>query len=214
MQAYEGWRRNLEDLLWENGGLVLLHGALFAVGVLFGALALRGVDGETRAGLFQQMADALKLVRGGQEAPAGVLLQEALVRQAAYLGLFWVLAVSLLGALGVMLIPLLRGFLSGFTVAFLAAQLGGRGVMLAAAAHLPHSLLEVPGLVLGATASVAFSLEVVRGWRRPRRLNAFYDALAGYTGTLLSAGVLLVLAALVEAFVTPALTGLASRLIP
>jgi stage II sporulation protein M len=107
-----------------------------------------------------------------------------------------------------------RGFVSGFTVAFLAAEMGGRGVLLAAAGHLPQSLLEVPALILAAAASVAFAQEVIGSWRARRRLTGFYEALAGYTGTLLSAGVLLVLSCLVEGYLTPLLVRAVSTLLP
>lgn len=214
MQLLVGWRRNLADLFYHQAPLMLLQVTLFVIGVIFGALALRSLDGATRLDLVRQLSDSVLVLRNGPEPSGGALLQAALLRQGRQVALFWVLAISLVGALGVMLLTLVRGFVSGFTVAFLAAELGGRGILLAAAGHLPHSLLEVPGIILGATASVAFVLEVIRSWRARRRLAGFYEALAGYTGTLLSAGVLLVSACLVESFVTPVLVDLVAKLLP
>lgn len=214
MQFLLGWRRNLEDLLYQNSGLVLLHGAVFLVGVIFGALALRSLDGATRQELVRLLSESVQVLRQGRELSSAQLFQASLARQGTYLALFWVLAISMVGALGVVVITLLRGFVSGFAVALLAAEMGGRGVLLAAAGHLPHTLLEVPGILAAATASVAFGLEMIRSWRTRRRLADFYEALAGYTGTLLSAGVMLVMASLVEAFLTPSLTRFVTGWLP
>lgn len=214
MELLVGWRRNLEDLLQRQGGLVLFQGALFVIGLIFGALALRSLDTATRLDLVRQLSDSVHVLRTGPEAAGGALLQEALIRETKQLALIWVLAISLVGVVGVMLLTLVRGFVTGFTVAFLAAEMGGRGVLLAAAGHLPQSLLEVPALILGAAASTAFALEVIGSFRARRRLAGFYEALAGYTGTLLSAGVLLVLSCLVEGYLTPLLVRAVSTLLP
>ncbi|OTA40086.1 MAG: hypothetical protein A6D92_24605, partial [Symbiobacterium thermophilum] len=139
----------------------------------------------------------------GEPAAAGPLLREALFRQARTVALTWVLAVSLVGSVAVMALPLVRGFTSGFAVAYLTAEMGARGVLLAAAGHLPQTVLEVPGVVLAASASVGFAAEVLASWRGRRRLSGYYAALARYTRTLLSAAVLLAAAALVEGYVTP-----------
>lgn len=210
MRLYEAWQRNLEELLYRQGGLVLLHAALFVIGLVFGALALRSLDAAARIDLTRQLSDSMQILASGPAKPTGLLVREALARQALQVAMLWVLSISLVGVLGVILLPVYRGFISGFTVAFLTAEMGTRGVLLAAAGHLPQTLLEVPGVILAVSASVAFSLEIIRSWRARRRLTGFYAALAEYSNTLLSAGVLLVGAGLVEAYVTPLLIRLVS----
>lgn len=203
MQAYAAWRDNLEELVLERGGLVVWHAALFVVGLLFGALALRSLEVETQLELSRQLSGALEAVRAGRDPAAGALVSEALFRQVRTVALMWVLAVSLVGSVAVMALPLVRGFTSGFAVAYLTAEMGARGVLLAAAGHLPQTVLEVPGVVLAASASVGFAAEVLASWRVRRRLSGYYAALARYTRTLLSAAVLLAAAALVEGYMTP-----------
>jgi len=208
MERLFGWRRNLEDLLYTQSGMALLMVVLFLIGLIFGALALRSLDSTTRLDLVQALSSSVQLVRGTEAAANGMLLREALLRHAQWLGLLWLLAITLIGALGVMLLTLVRGFISGFVIAFLAAEMGLPGILLAAAGHLPQSLLEVPAILLAATASVTFSLQVWGLLRSRRRLREFYDTLADYSGTLFSAGVLLFMASLVEAYLTPALVRL------
>ncbi|WP_374713503.1 stage II sporulation protein M [Symbiobacterium terraclitae] len=203
MHLYEAWRRNLEDLVIQRGGVVLLHASLFVIGLLFGALALRSLDADTRLELTRQLADSVRVLGQAPAPETGPLVRDALLRQARQVSLMWVLSISLVGAVAVMALPLLRGFISGFAVAYLTAEFGTRGVLLAAAGHLPQTVLEVPGLILAASASVGFALEVATSWRVRRRLSGYYGALAAYSNTLLSAAALLVAAALVEGFISP-----------
>src|SRR5690606_5741580 len=122
MQLYAAWRENLEELLLERGGLVLWHTALFVVGLLFGALALRSLEVETQLELARQISGALQALREGEPPAPGPLLREALFRQARTVALMWVLGVSLVGSVAVMALPLVRGFTSGFAVAYLTAE--------------------------------------------------------------------------------------------
>ncbi len=209
-----GWRRNLEDLLYQQSGMALLMATLFLTGLIFGALALRSLDSTTRLDLVQALSKSVQVLSGSSGRVEGPLLRQALIRDAQWLGTLWLLAITLVGAMGVMLLSLVRGFVSGFVVAFLTAEMGLPGLLLAGAGHLPHSLLEVPAVILAATASCAFSLEVLRLLRSGRRLREFYEVLAGYTGSMLSVGVLLLLASLVEAYVTPTLVRVVAGLLP
>lgn len=189
----------------EQGGALLLLCALFVVGVIFGALAVRGLEARDRVDLVAYLQEA---VRGldGPGASAGVdLFARSLLGRLKMLALLWVLGISVVGIFGVMLLALLRGLLSGFAVAFLAAEMGWSGVGLAAAGHLPQSLLEVPALLVAGSISVGFSLQVVRSWVQRRRVPQFYRALRGYTGALGLTGLLLVGASLVETLITPQL---------
>lgn len=214
MHLLGGWRRNLEELIIQQSGILLFQATLFVIGVIFGALALRSLDGATRLDVVRLLSDSVQVLRTGPVPAGAPLLTQALTQQGLWLALLWFLAVSLVGAVGTMLLVLVRGFISGFVVAFLAAEMGLRGILLAAAGHLPQSLLQVPALILGATASVAFALEVVGSWRLRRRMAGFYEALAGFTGTLLSVGVLLVGSCLIEGYLTPILVRLVSSILP
>jgi stage II sporulation protein M len=211
----EWWRRgqrSLEDFVRRHGGVVLLLGALFVIGVVFGALAVGSLDPRSKQEMVRYLGESLSGLSRGGPAPAegSLMLKAALLRSLKYLVLLWVLGISLVGVLGVAALALLRGFVSGFTEGFLAAELGWRGVALAVAGHLPQSLLEVPALVIGGTAAVAFSLQVIRSWSERRRVPQFYPALARLTGTLLATGLVLVVAGLVESYLSPALVRFAA----
>jgi stage II sporulation protein M len=205
MQLVTYWRRNLEDFLRRHSGPALLLATLFVVGVIFGALAVHSIEARDRLELVSYLSSNLQRLVTPPEGTGGVLFRQGLWGKLKLLALLWVLGISLVGVVGVMLLVFLEGLLSGFVVGFVAAEMGGTGILLAIAGHLPQRLLEVPAIIVAGTASVAFSLQVIRSWRQRRRVRNFYPALAAFTGTLLAMGVLLVLSSLVESYVSPAL---------
>lgn len=210
MELLLGYQRTLEDFVRRHGGLLLLLGVLFVAGVVFGALAVGSLDDRSRGEILSYMGESLSTLEGHTGAEGGWMLRAALLRSAKYLGVLWVLGISLVGVPGVALLVLLRGFVSGFTVGFLAAEMGGKGLALAVAGHLPQSLLEVPALIVGGAAAVAFSLQVIRSWHERRRVPQFYQALARLTGTLVATGLVLILGGLVESYLSPVLVRFAA----
>lgn len=205
MAFWDETRRQWDELLREHGSTALLLVTLFLMGMIFGALALRTLDSTARLNLVSYLGDAFGALTRQGSPGSWPLFWEALWGKVKLLGLFWLLSVSLVGALGVLLLTAWRGFLSGFVVAFLAAELGGRGLLVAAAGHLPQTLLEVPAILLGGTAAVAFAVETMRTWGERGRLPYFYENLVTFTGRLLTTGLLLVAAAVAEGYLAPAL---------
>lgn len=213
MHLLQYWRRNLDEYLERNSGPVLLLSALFAIGVIFGALAVRSVEVRDKAELVSYLNGSMAQLINLPEGTGLALVKQSLIRELKWLVLLWVLGISLVGVLGVMVASLIRGFVSGFVVAFVAAELGWKGVLLAAAGHLPQTLLQVPALILAASASVALSLQVIRSWQQRRRMPRFYPALAAYSTTFAATGLAMVAAALVEGYVTPVIVRFVATLI-
>jgi len=203
MQLVRYYQRLLEEFLDRHRGILIFLSALFVMGVIFGALAVRSLEGQDKLDLVKYVRSAVPGLASPPEGAGLLMLKKALWGRLKLLALLWVLGISVAGIFGVMAVVLLRGLLSGFVMGLLAAQLGSAGLLLAVAGHLPQSFLEVPAVLLAGTASVAFSLQVVRSWRERRRVPHFYPALAAYTGTLLAMGLVMVLACVVESYVSP-----------
>lgn len=213
MNLWDRWQYNLAVFLDQHRGPVLLLCALFVIGVLFGALAVRSLESQDRQELVQYLGANLDDLGRLDDQGEALLLRRSLSSSARMLGLLWVLGISVVGAPGVMVLALLRGFVTGFVVAFLTAQLGWKGVLVAVAAHLPHTLLEVPALILAGAAAMGLSLKVLEAWRARRRMLHFYPWLSGYTLQLAAVGLLLVSAALLESYLSPALIDVALKLL-
>ncbi|MGE5674651.1 MAG: stage II sporulation protein M [Mycobacterium leprae] len=213
MQLLERAQRGLMAFRQEHSGALYLLTTLFVMGVIFGALAVRSLDPGDKAELVSYLGNTALTLQHPPQGIGAAVLRQSLVGDAKLLLLFWVLGISLVGVLGVMLVTFLRGLVTGFVVAFLAAEMGVPGILLALVGHLPQSLIEVPALILAGAASVAFSTQVIRSWRERRRVPNFYPALGSYTSILLLLGLVLALSAVVEGYLSPGLVRLAASMI-
>lgn len=212
MTVLQRWRYGAEEFLDGSRGSAIFLFSLFLVGVVFGALAVRGLDPADKLELIQYLGAHLPAMGLEQGQESGLLFRQSLQSGVQLLLLFWVLGISVIGVVGLMLVMLLRGFVTGFTVGFLAAEMGLRGVALAAAAHLPHSLLEVPALILAGAASIGFAGEVLRLWRERRGADHFYRALGPYSLTLIGLSLVIAAAAAAQSFLSPTLIQVVTRL--
>lgn len=187
---------------------------VFAMGAGFGGLAVGHVDEADRSALALHV-QGLLAARGAQAmAPARDVLRQALVEQVLKTaGLMGLLGLSVLGAPLVLGVVFLRGFVLGFTAAFLVDRMMLRGVVLAAAALLPHNVLAVPAVLLAGATALSFSVAAARvllGRRDIPLHHHFFNTVL----LLLASGGMLVAATFLEAYVTPVLMDAVVRLLP
>lgn len=176
---------------------------LYLGGVLLGALAVAALSQQDQAELNQYMKTVLDLSADG--GSTGALLWRSLVGNLQILLFIWLAGLSIIGVLGIWGLTLWRGFTAGFTLAFLAAQFGRTGLWIALGGLVPGLLLQVPGLILGGTAGVAFARSMLRAWREGRRPASFYPLVGAYTVTLLLMGSGLLFASLIDGALAPKL---------
>lgn len=195
-------RRKIGEYFRDNRGIYIFIIALFTGGVLAGALSLRGLEEEQLLQLnryFLVLAESL--------TDSGGPGQGAVLRQALYINLRYLLLTSFLG-LFIFGFPLvaglvgLRGFSLGFTVAFLVRRSSLHGVLFAAGAILPHNLILIPAVVIGGVT--AFSLS----WFRlrcalERQPCSLREQIGPYLLILILAAVLMGAAVLIEVYISP-----------
>lgn len=127
-------------------------------------------------------------------------------------GLIWLLGLTMIGSPLILGIVFIRGFVIGFTIGFIIDQMLINGVLVAMASILPHNLLLIPAIIIISTASLSFSLaagKTLFGSSNESILNKFLAT----TVIVIMCSSLLIFAALVEIYVTPAFIQLATRLI-
>lgn len=202
---WQAWKGTLLEFLDRWSGTILGLSCLYLGGVLLGALAVAALGRQDQVELSQYMLTITGLTKSGLSA--GELFRQSLVANLQLLLFIWLAGLSLIGIIGIWGLAALRGFFAGFTLAFLAAQFGADGLWLALGGMLPGLLFQVPGLILGGTAGVAFALSMMRAWRERRRPAAFYPVVAAYTVTLLVMGSGLLFASVMDGLVTPKLIG-------
>ncbi|HWI65077.1 MAG TPA: stage II sporulation protein M [Symbiobacteriaceae bacterium] len=213
MHVLNRYQREFEVYLRRNAGLIVLLSVLFVIGVVFGGLAVGAVGDHDKAELVTYLSQSFERIVHPASGEGWMIFKLSLIRSAKILAGLWLVGITLLALPCTAVGAVVWGFVSGFTVSFFTAQMGWSGLAVAVAGHLPHSLVSIPALIIGGTASAAFSSQVVRSWAERRRLHNFYPTLARFTGTLLAVGVALLAAGLLEAYLSPALARLAAAIL-
>jgi len=182
---------------------------LFAVGVGFGAVAVRALS-------FSQKQDLLSFLQqifsaGVGISTAGASFVSTLLVNLQLLWLVWLMGLLVFGLPIIVLLVFFRGFILGFSVAFLLSEMAWKGVLLAFCSVVPHNLISVPVALVAAGMSIHHAISTIRPAPANRR-RSYWQKVLSLTGATVVCSVLVMLASLVETYITPALVQLAARL--
>lgn len=201
---FSRWMELGRNYFYERFFLFLLVIILLVMGIVFGSLSVNSLaDGQR-----QELTQYLKLfLQGFRQDPTAVVSDPVYAREAIAGHLKTILFLTILGisVIGVPLILLLvftRGFILGFTIAFLVRQLAGRGVVFAAAAVLPHQFIVIPALVVLSVANIDFAGALIRS-RFGKKPVFISSEIMRCLGINLGGLIILTLAGLVEGLMTP-----------
>lgn len=197
---------------YRNLPLYLALFLIFSLGVGFGALAPQKLSPTQREDLSNFLANiSASIAQNGSHAGAGTQLfyQSILDNVLKTALLLFVLGLTVIGAPLIMGLVFLRGFVLGFTVGFLVQETALNGLILAAAAVLPHNLLAVPAVMIGAAGSLAFAstaFQTMVGLSQKKIHGQFLST----SFICICSCILLLGASLIEVYLTPILISLAS----
>lgn len=186
---------------------------LFGMGAGFGALTpqkLSVLQREDLSAFLQGIYTTISENNRGAAAGPGFFQHSVIDNVLKTAGLLFVLGLTVIGAPLILGIVFIRGFVLGFTVGFLIQETSTQGLILSAAAVLPHNLLAVPAVLIGAGGALSFAataLKTLCGLSQKR----IYGQLASTGFISLCSALLLFLASLIETYFTPVLINLTSR---
>ena len=201
----------LQDYLRENLGLYLFVILLFTIGVTFGALAIKTLDGEQKAELFSHLELFIQGIDLTIVSESNLPLQQSLQGNIKTMGLIWLLGLLVLGLPLVLLMLFTKGSALGFTVGFLVQELGYKGIIFSVASVLPPNILLIPALIMMCVAAISFSLLIIRS-RLALRKRGLYRQVLAFSSTAVLAIAMGLIASLIEVFVCPVFINLASGL--
>lgn len=185
---------------------------LFTLGLGFGALTtqkLSPLQKEDLTGYLNSVYASLGKDPNSVGKRSDLFYQSMLDNVVKTTGLMFVLGLTVIGAPLILGVVFLRGFVLGFTVGFLVQEAVVRGLVLSTAAVLPHNLLVVPALLVGAASALSFAAAALK-----RLLGISQESISGQfastTFLALCSCILLILATLVETYLTPVLVQFSS----
>jgi stage II sporulation protein M len=95
-----------------------------------------------------------------------------------------------------------RGFIMGFTVGFFISEMGIRGIVFSLLSVLPQNIIIVPSIISVGVAGIGFSSNMLKN-RRIIQSESYIQILASYFLFNFVFSILLVVAALIEGYISP-----------
>lgn len=203
------FRRMMGRYIQERLFLLALVAILFLMGVIFGVLALQTLDGSQQQYLLNYIDQGL---HAEISLPNPIYTRQIIYSHLQTVFFLFLMGISVIGVPLALLLIFTRGFIIGFSVAFLFKGMGFKGFLLIIAGILPHNLLIIPALflMLVALLDCAAALTKIRFGKYQAPLGA--ELTRNVIITILVLGVM-VIAGFVQGYLTPWLTVWLRRLL-
>ncbi len=212
MYAQNRWQQGVKGFFIKNLPLMFFVLFIFIIGVAFGAFAIKTLTYAKRLELVNFLSTFFNGLAGKFENQNQIQLMDAIWLNVKIVALMWILGLSMVGMPGIPIIVFLRGFIIGFTVGLLVNELGYKGMIFALVSVLPQNLIIVPATVLAGMAAIGFSVTLIKSLVLKRPIN-FGTYLMSYSIIMILISCTLVIASLIEGFITPVFMRLAARLV-
>ncbi|HBT47198.1 MAG TPA: stage II sporulation protein M [Peptococcaceae bacterium] len=187
--------------------LYFLVGCVFVVGILAGATAVlflgEGQEVELNThldDLFQRIAMA--------EPVTGAVTARAALKGLKEIGFFWILGLTVVGFPVIVASVWGKGFILGFTVAFLVQEKALAGIILSLLSVMPGNIVRLPAVLAGAVLALSFSWSLVKG-NLSLRSGGFLGQLVAYSLAMAFLTAVVMGSGLIEAYLVPPLAGIA-----
>ncbi|RSL32025.1 stage II sporulation protein M [Salibacterium salarium] len=136
---------------------------LLFMGIIFGAVLVNSLSLPLKNDLYGFIQQFLsQFGEGTADITPRQIFVESVSQHASYVGLMWVLGLSVAGVPFILILLFLKGVVSGFTIGFLVQQMGSDGFFLAFSSILPQNLIIVPAYIIMAVVSISISFSIIK----------------------------------------------------
>ncbi|HEU5138605.1 MAG TPA: stage II sporulation protein M [Bacillales bacterium] len=201
----QNFRNMVQTHIRDNSSVYTFTMVLLVMGVIFGAVIVNSLAVSEKQDLFIYLKQFFGEVSSGHFASPHAMFNESLTHYLKYIGFMWILGVSIIGLPIILILLFLKGVVVGFTVGFLVNQMGWHGLMLAFVSVLPQNLILVPAFIIVSTASVAFSLKMIRQQFIRKNSTPILPQLFRYSLLVTVVCAILAIVSLFEAYISPVL---------
>lgn len=199
------YQSNTASYFREYSSIFLFVVVLFLMGVIFGAIVVNSMSYTQKEDLYYYLSQFFGQVSAGKVAESNDLFLQSFLHNSKFIGLIWVLGISVVGLPVILILLFVKGMVVGFTVGFLVSQMGWKGFILAAASILPQNLIIIPIFIIMAAFSVIFSLRLVKKQFIKKYAEPIMPFFKGYILALVAAVICISFASGIEAYLSPSL---------
>lgn len=176
----------------------------FTIGIVVGTYTIKALSYSQKVELMDYLEGFFQLFRT-QEFNSIQLFLNSFFNNIKIFILFWILGLTLFGFPLILLLLGFKGFVLGFTLGFVIEELALKGVLFIVLSILPHNLFHIPGLLGIGIISMSFSIFIFKNKVKREKIYNKKGQVITYTITMLLISILLLMASLVEAYITPIL---------
>jgi len=187
----------------EHSSIFIFIVVLFLMGVIFGAIVVNSMSITQKDDLFYYLSQFFGQVSDGKVADDHDLFLQSFFHNSKFIGLMWVLGISIIGLPVILILLFIKGMVVGFTVGFLVSQMGWNGFMLAFVSILPQNLIIIPVFILMAALSVIFSLRMIKKQFMKKYAQPIMPFFKRYIFAFLAAVFFITAASGIEAYLSP-----------
>lgn len=127
----------------------------------FGAIIVNSMTISQKEDLFYYLNQFFGQLTNEKAAESKEMFLQSFLHHMKYLGLMWILGISIIGLPLIFLMIFLKGIVVGFTVGFLVNQMGLSGFFLSFVSVLPQNILLIPAYLVIGTCAIAFSIRLI-----------------------------------------------------
>ncbi|KIO63020.1 hypothetical protein B4064_0495 [Caldibacillus thermoamylovorans] len=198
------WRSNfITNHIEQYSSFYIFHTVLLIMGVIFGAIVVNSLSTTQKDDLFYFINEFFSQLKSGEVLAPKEIYLHSLSYNSKYVGLMWILGITMIGLPIILLLLFLKGMVIGFTIGFFVQQMGWKGFLLSFVSVLPQNLIIIPVFIVVAVISVSFALQLIKKLFVKSIYQPIAPMLVKYCMFIGAAILLLGLAAFVEGYFTP-----------
>ncbi|MCF8563667.1 stage II sporulation protein M [Alicyclobacillus tolerans] len=176
--------------------------AVSVCGIAFGAVVAGELNQGDTAVLSNAVSHLLEAIGQHQLARPGALWWQRVISDGQLLALMWLFGVSVIGLPFVVILIFLRSFSIGFAIGFTVIQFGWKGLFVSSILIFLHQIISMTALIFAGVFAIRFSAGILRQAFPLHKLSLQF---LQYTGLFVLCGAVLMVGALIQAYVAPAL---------
>jgi stage II sporulation protein M len=197
------YQSNAASYFREHSSIFLFIVVLFLMGVIFGAIVVNSMSITQKEDLFYYLSQFFGQISNGKVADNNDLFMQSFLHNSKFIGLMWILGISIIGLPVILILLFIKGMVVGFTVGFLVNQMGMKGFLLAFVSILPQNLITIPVFIMMAAFSVIFSMRMIKKQFMKKYAQPVLPYFKKYIFVLLISIVFISAASGIEAFLSP-----------
>ncbi|SKA82087.1 stage II sporulation protein M [Caloramator quimbayensis] len=188
----------------ENIGIYFTVTLFFAIGIAAGAFTIKALDSNKKQDLVIYLNNFFQILNS-QNIPNSQIFLQSLKNNFQTVFFIWLLSITIIGVPVTLFVTTFRGFIVGFTIAFLIEGLGWKGLIFTSIAVLPQNILYIPCLLIISAFSLAFSLQAFRQKIRGTASIGVKNNILSYTVIVAVFFIIMSIGSAIEAYLSPVL---------